>query len=149
VCRRKELIKAFDFVLDLGLRDPYLIEYAVCDFLFGQGLHVTVKRPHYIRLANQMMRVVDMDPDFLPRNYLSRTWFRDAEALDTVLAQRFGYDLTTIPTNALRWALLLSIPSTRPVFWQQIIVYLRLIASSLTFLPFPLFARIARRGIRI
>jgi hypothetical protein len=80
---------------------------------------------------------------------LSRAWFEEAESFDELLAAKFDYDLSELPSNALRWVHLFSIPSTRPVFWKQIIVYLRLVVSSATFLPFPLFAWIARLGIRI
>jgi len=59
VFRLDAYIEIWDKILDLGLTDPYVIEYFVGDYAAILGSYHFTGVPHYIGLENQTQRVID------------------------------------------------------------------------------------------
>lgn len=147
--RRNVLLDILTEVAQWKITDPYLVEYAMCDLTFASGPFVAVNSPMYARLTNQKSRTVQSSKSFQSEGWRTRTWFAEADQFDSMLAKRLKVSKDDLTTNAKRWILLAHVPSTHENFWSQWPVYLRLLTSSFTILPFWLMRFLARRGLYV
>lgn len=95
---RTEVLKdAWSTVQKSSIRDPYLIEFFICDLAFVSGRYSYSSQPHYMRLQNQPDRTIaSLGFRSVESGQQGHSWWTEARALDEHLANALGVDVELI-----------------------------------------------------
>lgn len=97
VFRTEVLKEAWSTVKDSSIRDPYLIEFFICDLAFVAGRYSYSSQPHYMRLQNQSDRAIaSLGFRSVEFGRQAQSWWTEAHALDRHLAGLLGVDVDDI-----------------------------------------------------
>lgn len=92
-------------IMNGSVRDPYLIEFMICDLPFCKGRYSYTGLPQYMRLQNQLDRAITtLGFRSVENGRQSKSWWSDSELADELLASHLDIDASELSPQFIRAA---------------------------------------------
>jgi len=105
VFRTDVLAWCWDEVMNSRVRDPYLIEFLICDLPFCKGRYSYTGFPQYMRLQNQTDRAIaTLGFRLVETGRQSTSWWAESNLADELLAAHLDVDTSVLESQFHRAA---------------------------------------------
>jgi glycosyltransferase domain-containing protein len=121
VFRTEVLAWCWEVIVNSPVRDPYLIEFLICDLPFCKGQYSYTGFPQYMRLQNQPDRAIaTLGFRSVETGRQPRSWWLESELADEVLASHLNVDVSELDPQFIRAAAVAGLQATSSRPWALI-----------------------------
>jgi glycosyltransferase domain-containing protein len=105
VFRTDVLVWCWDEIMNSPVRDPYLIEFLICDLPFCKGRYSYTQVPQYMRLQNQTDRAIaTLGLRSVDNGRQPKSWWEESNLADELLATHLAVDSSELNSAFIRAA---------------------------------------------